>query len=285
MLKNLMGISIPLLLLPFAVNAQIVRQLVTTNQGAIPVELAFGHGVNISFLKTEQVVEKVWLDNPDFVTLSSDGCLLGLQSAQNCSSPGAKVLHLRRINPLQLSGLPQTDTTSLTVLTRGKSEQKLYVFEITKVEKPGVLVIDIDTPRQRIAKVPVKTAIDHALITVLERGINRAIEGDLLLANSALKGRLEQFLELLAQGTTVTVAATQADISLPLVERLKLMGGYESRQQYISRVFKACFQENQDTEASPVQLRTRVQVCLEERGVAPEEVNQLSQKQQSPLEE
>ena len=70
----------------------------------INISLANGYGVTLSFLPSNQIITKAWLDNPSFVVIDGDGCLKGLPGSVNCSnqSPGAKVLHLKRISDFML---------------------------------------------------------------------------------------------------------------------------------------------------------------------------------------
>jgi len=72
------------------------------------IALAQGQGVTITFIPTNRIIEKVWLDNPAWVTLDADGCLEGLGSSK-CEQSGATSIHLRRIAPLPIPGLPLAD--------------------------------------------------------------------------------------------------------------------------------------------------------------------------------
>jgi hypothetical protein len=92
------------------------------------IELSPGYGVNISFIKSGEIVEKVWLDNPAIASLDVDGCLSGI--AQKCELEGATVLHLRRINPLTVTQLPKTNSSLLTVVARGNSGRRVYLFRV-----------------------------------------------------------------------------------------------------------------------------------------------------------
>jgi hypothetical protein len=71
-------ISFPFVNLP-VVNAVEIRQVVkqisqdiatgNSSQKIPQIELSPGYGVNISFIKSGEIIEKVWLDNPSFVSL------------------------------------------------------------------------------------------------------------------------------------------------------------------------------------------------------------------------
>jgi hypothetical protein len=76
------------------------------------IELSPGYGVNISFIKSGEIVEKVWLDNPAIASLDVDGCLSGL--AQQCKLEGATVTNQSIGNLLQKS--PHLGKLSLSQL-------------------------------------------------------------------------------------------------------------------------------------------------------------------------
>ncbi len=119
----------------------------TVNQiQPITVPLAPGNGVTLSFLPSNQTIAKVWLDNPSFAVIDSNGCLSGLPSVGNCTGEGAKVLHLRRINDLTIPGLPKTSSTLLTVITESPSGGGIYLFKLIKSPKPGKLVYEVIDP-------------------------------------------------------------------------------------------------------------------------------------------
>src|ERR687894_1185747 len=63
------------------------------------IEIAPGQGLTITFLPSRRVIEKIWLDNPSWLTLDVDGCLQGL-GVEKCEMAGATSVHLRRIQPI-----------------------------------------------------------------------------------------------------------------------------------------------------------------------------------------
>ena len=83
-----------------------------------------GHGVSISFYKTGETIKRVWIDAPSQILLDSDGCLQGIND--DCQVSGAGLLHLRRINRLNIRGLPKTSATHLTIITIGWKYQRKY---------------------------------------------------------------------------------------------------------------------------------------------------------------
>ncbi|WP_257236557.1 hypothetical protein [Nostoc sp. 'Peltigera malacea cyanobiont' DB3992] len=104
-----------------------IKQTQASGQGAIlqTINVWNGHGVAISFYELGETIKKVWLDDPSQILLDTDGCLEGLE--ENCSNPGAGLIHLRRIKRVNIPGIPQTSTTLLTVVTQSSSgERKTY---------------------------------------------------------------------------------------------------------------------------------------------------------------
>ena len=56
----------------------------------------------------------------------------GEESADSgdCENSAASVIHLRRIQKLDIPGLPDTDSTLLTVITEGNGKKRLYTFRV-----------------------------------------------------------------------------------------------------------------------------------------------------------
>lgn len=196
------------------------------------IQLSPGYGVNISFIKSGEIIEKVWLDNPAFVSLDVDGCLKGL--AQQCQQEGATVLHLRRINPLQMPQLPHTNTTLLTVISQGKSVRKVYLFRIGIVDKtPSYHTIEVTPNVESSPEITQFSGISN--ITKLRRGLNLAQSQRLISPESPLWKRIETFLTNLKAGESINNAARKSGISLQLVNRLIQLGNTEiTQQQFIN---------------------------------------------------
>ena len=210
--------------------AQEARRIVAKDKTdeVIRVHLAPGFGVSLSFVNSQESIQKVWLDNPAFVTVSPDGCLQGL--GQNCSSLGAKILHLRRIETLNLQGIPKSKKTLLTVITKdGSNNPQLYLFSIQPSSQPQTLVFEIEgnRPKQEVVVETVKTPqVDYFLLAAIERGIKITLSEGWIEGNSPLIGNLRRLTTLLAKGYQETEAAQIAGISPPLLERLKKLGDY-----------------------------------------------------------
>jgi len=124
--------------------SRIAENNTTIKDSIAKIELAYGYGVTINFTPVGETITQVWIDNPSFVTVSVNGCLSGL-SQNECETEGATLLHLRRIQDLDLPQLPKTQGTLMTVVTLSTEGVRVYLFNITKADRVSTvnLIIDI----------------------------------------------------------------------------------------------------------------------------------------------
>lgn len=130
------------------------------------VSLSPMQSLSISFIKTGEVVKKVWLGNPAKVVIDYDSPLC--KDVAKESSCGANVIYLRELDrPLDLDmNLPDSakgSLTSLTVITTGSGGTKnLYQFQLVLGESaPAYSVLEIvpDAQIRRLAPLtPVRPA-------------------------------------------------------------------------------------------------------------------------------
>lgn len=202
----------------------------TGQSGTSPmlIELSPGYGVNISFIPTGEKVEKVWFDNPSFASLDVDGCLSGL--GRECQQNGATVLHLRRINQVNIPGLPKTNSTSLTVVTAGAAGRQVYVFRVAMGDKnPQYHTVEV-TPKEAPSAVASNPPRLTSVLTqyqdwqMMSRGLIVAQQQRLIRRDSPLWKRIENFLVSVKTGEPIEVAAAKRGISLQLVKRLQELG-------------------------------------------------------------
>ncbi len=207
----------------------------TGKTGSTPtLYLVPGYGLNISFIPTGEIIEKVWLDNPQFITLDVDGCLAGL-SRQACPQPGATVVHLRRIEELDIPGLPRTNSTLLTVITTSRTGRRVYTFRLSKGSgMPQYHTVEV------IVSAEVALARQTSFVSLtssggdwqtIENGVRVAVERRLLRQGSPLWYRIENFLQRLKSGSSTIEAANLSGISVELVGKLQELG---ARQQPIN---------------------------------------------------
>ena len=186
----------------------------------INISLANGYGVTLSFLPSNQIITKAWLDNRSFVVIDGDGCLKGLPGSVNCSnqSPGAKVLHLKRISDLKIPGLPSTNTSLLTVVTAGPDGGGIYLYRINKATKPNSLVFEMVPPA------PSKPLVSSPLITQLERGIKVASTQKNIEDWKNLKPKLRRVVIYLQQGQSLSESIHRSEVSWDLVGQMLELG-------------------------------------------------------------
>ena len=112
------------------------------------VSLSPMQSLNISFIKTGEIIKKVWLGNPSKVVMDYDSPLC--KDGANDSNCGATVINLRQLaQPLDLdmnlSASARGDLTSLTVITtKTGGLRNLYQFQ---------LVLNVPTPAYSILEV------------------------------------------------------------------------------------------------------------------------------------
>lgn len=210
--------SLPVLAAPTLTG---IIQVTAGESTPVTISLSPGHGVNISFIPTGEVIEKVWLDDPSWVVLDVDGCLQNLTQGE-CTSPSSSVLHLRQIERLNIQGIPKAQTSQLTVVTRSPKTlaRRVNVFRLTKSDA---------SPRYHTVEVVQKsnftgnqTALDSAAI---ERGRLVAIQQRWLEESSPLDKRILLFIQRLRIGTlSVQEVISDAGISRELVSRLEKLG-------------------------------------------------------------
>ncbi len=222
-------LTIPSTNLAIATEPPLLRVVKTATKGQsnqmhpVNIALANGYGVTLSFLPSEQVITKAWLDNPNFVTIDGDGCLQGLPGSVNCSSdaPGAKVLHLKRINDLKIPGLPSTNTSLLTVVTTGPDGGGIYLYRINKATRPNSLIFEM------VQSAPSPPPASSPLITQLERGIQIASKKKNIEDWDNLKPKLRRVVIYLQQGQNLSQSLNESQVSREQVGQILELGEKE----------------------------------------------------------
>lgn len=221
------ALTIPSSHLAIATEPPLLRVIKTSVKGQsnqmhpINIALANGYGVTLSFLPSEQVITKAWLDNPNFVTIDGDGCLQGLPGSVNCDGPGAKVLHLKRINDLKIPGLPATNSSLLTVITTGPEGGGIYLYRINKATRPNSLIFEMVPPT------PEPDPVFSPLITQLERGIKIASTQKNIEDWENLKPLLRRVVIYLQQGQSLSESLESSQVSWEQVGQILELGEKE----------------------------------------------------------
>jgi hypothetical protein len=225
--------SAPLVLPIQTATAGIVRQVQASQVSGEKatgqtVKVWAGHGVSISFYRTEEVIKKIWLDDPSKFVIDVDGCLEGLGRCSK-EGTGAGLIHLRRIETVKIPGLPQaTYGTHLTVITESGSTKKSYHFRIVPgTGKPEYSQLEIigDSSNDRELRQP---KADYTAISdskYIAKGMQFALSKQWITSDTPLWERLTKLVELRSLGEELTIAASNAGVSMQVVEKLMRLGG------------------------------------------------------------
>jgi hypothetical protein len=231
-LKYLVGFSvISFYAITLPVSASIIRrvpasQLNGDNAQLQTVKVWNGHGVSISFYRTGETIKKIWLDDPSKFVLDVDGCLEGLGRCEKGQS-GAGLVHLRKINKVNIPGLPNaTNGAHLTVITESGSTRKSYHFRIVPARgQPEYSQIEIigNTSKQDNKPKGDYTALSDS--KYIRKGMQVALRNKWANSDSELWGKLNKLVELRAQGEELVTAANNTGVSMELVAKLMELGG------------------------------------------------------------
>lgn len=217
-----------------SIAAPLVREIkqsqVSGNKGTLQtIDVWNGHGVSISFYETGETIKRVWIDDPSQILLDSDGCLQGIN--EDCETSGAGLLHLRRINRLNIRGLPKVSATHLTIITESPRGRKSYHFKVAPASnKPQysqiAIVPDLKPKPQRQKPIRKTPRIDTANIS---RGINRAVRDGLVSRNDELYKRVRKLIYTINNGeNNLQLAASKAGVSMQLIRKLQELGNKNS---------------------------------------------------------
>lgn len=226
--------TVGLLLLPTLSSQAIASDMVQTipaHNGntkqlqPIQVPLAISSGVSLNFASSGETIQKVWLDNPSFVTIDADGCLKGLPSSGNCQGSTASLIYLRRIQDLSIPGLSKTNQSLLTVVTETQGQKNIYLFRIVKANSPSKLVFEVVPNRpQNSHQTPSSTEPTVITTARITNGYKKAISEQLLSEDGALAQKINQFIGYLESGHSKPEAAQQAGLSQPIINKLEALG-------------------------------------------------------------
>ena len=244
---------------PANASTPIVKQIKRSQASGVTgtlhtIKVWKGHGVSISFYNTGETIKRVWIDDPSQILLDSDGCLQGIN--QDCETNGAGLLHLRRINRLNIRGLPKTWATHLTIITESAAgRRKSYHFRIVPANNnpqySQIAIIPDFKPRPR-TKTRTRTGIKPGTetkngtetklitesrartetkskqrinITSISRGINKALKQGLVTTNDELYRRVSKLIYTLEnEEQNLQLAAKKVGVSMRLIRKLQQLG-------------------------------------------------------------
>ncbi len=194
-----------------------------TGKKIFTINLDPGYGVNLSF-PNEEIISKVWFDNPGIASLDSNGCLSGL--GRPCQTEGANILHLRSIKPINLKGLPKTSSSLLTVVTKNSQGHNIYLFQIIpkKSNKNNIQTVEIVPDSNKRTNKLISIIASQKEFNLIHRGLTKALNQNLIKKDSPLWKCIIDFSTQVRDGITIKQAAQKSGISMKLVEKLQELG-------------------------------------------------------------
>ena len=182
-------------------------------------------GLNINFIPSGDIIEKVWIDSPTAFSLDVDGCLTHLnpvstgaaQGANSCSN-GAQVLHLKQ------GKHPRETLLTAVGKSYSNSSRHVYLFKLVPVDYVENYSVDVG------GNYPIGTKTYELYTTaasnyqILSRGAAIATQNHYLRPNGKIYQNIQTFLGLVRSGTPIENAAAQSGLSMKLVNSLKELG-------------------------------------------------------------
>lgn len=223
-------------LLPVQAKASIVRTIESRDVSGEDakrqtVKVWPGHGVSISFYGSDEIIKKIWLDDPSKFIVDVDGCLQGMECRDE--NEGAGLIHVRRINNIKIRGLPQSSIygAHLTVITESTSGKKVYHFSLIsgngKPEYSQLKIVSSYNSRVSEQPLPQLQTVNYSAVNdskYIEKGMQVAVSKNQLKVNSPLWDRLIKVVSLRSQGRDIRLAAYEAKVSMRLINKLMNMG-------------------------------------------------------------
>jgi hypothetical protein len=130
------GLSICSLAPAFGLAPSEIVKYQSPQQEVLTINLHSGLGTNISFNAVNETVETMFVDNQSYISVNTDGCLVGSQT-QTCPPGSAPTLiHLSLIDDIELPGVIRVNKRAghkslLTVVTTdARRQKKTYIFTL-----------------------------------------------------------------------------------------------------------------------------------------------------------
>ncbi|KPQ32866.1 MAG: hypothetical protein HLUCCA11_20370 [Phormidesmis priestleyi Ana] len=190
-------------------------------QQKTPIAVEIGAGHTIDFSQTGQQVFRAWI---------GDGGRCLLLSPSSPLENGASIIYLRRISPCQqISGLPDVDETTLTLVTLSPAgDTHIYEFSI-----------DYSSTGDSLTRLVPQSALDNELADSLARELaSERLRSALLQPTAVAAGlatfnlgadnpvvsRVNAWLEAVDDGQNQQGAAQDVALDWRLLERLEDIG-------------------------------------------------------------
>lgn len=232
-ITSAMLISLPLMVR--AETAAILKVSAETAQGTTQggqQRIVLGlQGVNLSFLSTNETIQKVWLDNPSRVVIDFDGCLSASgQSGSGNSCNGASIVRLRQL-PERIDFpkgfFTDSQTSQLTVVTTGSSNRKIYQFllVLSGGMPPHSTVEIIPSPPPTPAQLTsISQEYQQTALRQLSKGLAIAESKQMVDKQSPAYQQVVATIALMQGGKPFADAMKQTGVPNVLIDRLRSLG-------------------------------------------------------------
>jgi hypothetical protein len=203
----------------------------TYETGVQRIVLGTTQGVNLSFIRTGETIQRVWLDDPSRVVVDFDGCLSSaLSEASQCqsNSAGTTIVHIRqlseRINFPSQAVSGNGRISLLTVVTNSTSGRKIYQFQLVLQggAPPHSLIEIIPSPAPTPAQlVSISQEYQQTVLRQLSQGLASAEASGLVDRTSPAYAQLQSCIALMQQGTAFAEAMQQSNVPSALVDQIR----------------------------------------------------------------
>lgn len=191
--------------------------------------------VNISFVQTGEVIQKVWLDNPSRIVLDFDGCLLSQMGEDGHSSNsngcnGASIIHLRQLPTnvgFPTDVFPESRAVSLTVITSGNgANRKLYHFNLVLAAQTQYRLIEIlPSPAPSPAQLTnLSQEYQRTVLSQISRGLAYAEANKMIDTTHPNYARVRTLIALMQNGSSYIDARKQSNTPEALIDKLRALG-------------------------------------------------------------
>lgn len=200
------------------------------NTGVYEVKLGSTQAVNISFLKSGETIQKVWLDDPSRIVIDFDGCLVNTatESGSNCQQNGARFIHVRQLrSEIALPEEMSTGEGGYSLMTILTDSGKVYQIQLVLgTGRPPYSLVEINPapPSAPAQLVSLSQQYQQEILGQLSRGLAVAEAQGLIDQSSAAYTGLRQMIALMQSGTPFADAQQQSNTPTALISRLRGLG-------------------------------------------------------------
>lgn len=217
-----------------SVGAQTVQGNYDT--GVYEVRLGSTQAVNISFIRSGETIQKIWLDDPSRIVIDFDGCLANtaVDNGGNCQMNGARLIHVRQLRTaIELPEEMSTGEGGYSLMTILTDSGKIYQIKLVLGQgSPPYSLIEINpAPPPAPAQIAsLSQEYNREILAQLSRGLAVAEAQGLIDTSSPAYTSVRQMIALMQNGTPFADAQTQSNTPTALVSRLRGLGSQSSPQ-------------------------------------------------------